>query len=65
MTAKPNPIELQKSLGGMHYPADKETLVEHAKKKGADKSTLDALSSMPTKEYDSPAAVTEAVTKKK
>ncbi|MBZ4322435.1 DUF2795 domain-containing protein [Streptomyces sp. SCA2-4] len=49
----------------MHYPADKQTLVEHAKKKGADKTTLDALSNMPTKEYDSPAAVTEAVTKKK
>ncbi|MBC2876605.1 DUF2795 domain-containing protein [Streptomyces sp. TYQ1024] len=49
----------------MHYPADKETLVEHAKKKGADKTTLEALGNMPKKEYDSPAAVTEAVTKKK
>ncbi|MEV4443568.1 DUF2795 domain-containing protein [Streptomyces sp. NPDC049577] len=60
-----NPIDLQKSLGGASYPASKEALVEHAKSKHAKKETIDALESMPKKEYDSPAAVSEAVTKKR
>ncbi|MEU7168601.1 DUF2795 domain-containing protein [Streptomyces morookaense] len=58
--AKTNPIELQKCLKGMDYPATKEKLVDHAKKHGATKSTVDALSAMPKKEYESPAAVTKA-----
>ncbi|MEU3876291.1 MULTISPECIES: DUF2795 domain-containing protein [Streptomyces] len=59
-----NPIQLQKSLGGVDYPASKETLVEHAKSHGADKKTVDALSAMPKKSYGSPAEVTKEATKK-
>lgn len=61
--AKTNPIELQKCLKGMDYPASKDALVDHAKKHGAKKDTIDALSAMPGKEYDSPAAVTKAAVK--
>ncbi|GHF64832.1 hypothetical protein GCM10010218_52860 [Streptomyces mashuensis] len=61
--AKTNPIELQKCLKGMEYPASKDNLVQHAKSHGAKKDTLDALSAMPKKDYDSPAAVTKAALK--
>jgi hypothetical protein len=29
--AKVNPIQVQKFLGGMHYPAKKDEIVDHAK----------------------------------
>ena len=38
-----NPIQVQKFLCGMHYPAKKDELVKHAKTKGADdKDNADA-----------------------
>ena len=36
--ADPSPIDIQKALGGMEYPASKEDLVKHAQDKGADES---------------------------
>jgi hypothetical protein len=58
-----NPIEMQKALGGMNYPASKRDIVETAKSHGASKEIKQALSSLPEKEYDSPAAVTKEVSK--
>jgi hypothetical protein len=34
--AKVNPIQLQKHLKGVDYPASKEQLVQYAQKQGAD-----------------------------
>lgn len=34
--AKVNPIQLQKHLKGVDYPATKEDLLQHAKDQGAD-----------------------------
>ena len=34
--AKVNPIELQKHLQGVDYPASKEELIQHAQQQGAD-----------------------------
>ena len=31
-----NPIQVQKFLGGMNFPANKDEIVKHAKSKGAD-----------------------------
>ena len=61
MTDTPNPVQIQKFLGGVDYPASKETLVSHAKDSGADSNVLDALQKIQDKEYDSPAAVSSAV----
>jgi hypothetical protein len=55
--AQPNPIELQKALGGMDYPASKEDLVKHAEGKGADDEVLSFLRNLPDKNYETPAAV--------
>jgi hypothetical protein len=40
--AKPNPIQLQKLLKGMAYPASKGELVRHAEDNGADETVLEA-----------------------
>jgi hypothetical protein len=37
-------IEVQKYLSGVNYPAAKDELVDHAKKQGASKDVIDALS---------------------
>ncbi len=41
--AEVNPIELQKALGGMDYPASKEDLVKHAEGKDAGDEVLSFL----------------------
>ena len=61
MADAPNPIQVQKFLGGVDYPATRETLLSHAKDSGADSNVLDALGYIPDKEYDSPTAVSSAV----
>ncbi|MER7700477.1 MULTISPECIES: DUF2795 domain-containing protein [unclassified Streptomyces] len=59
MTA--NPIELQKCLSGMDYPAGKEAVVDQARRNGADEEIMEVLQALPDQEYDSPAAVNKAV----
>ena len=61
MNASPNPLDLQKHLGGVDYPAKRDDLVSTAEKSGASDDILDALRGMPDREYDSPAAVSKAV----
>ncbi|MFL6051635.1 MAG: DUF2795 domain-containing protein [Actinoallomurus sp.] len=56
-------IEVQKYLSGMDYPASKEQLIEHAKKKGAPKEIMDELQEIPENEYDGPNRVSRAVAK--
>ena len=59
--AKVNPIQLQKHLKGMNYPASKEALMEHAKKHGADDNVNSVLAQIPDEEYETPAEVSKAV----
>lgn len=56
-----NPIDLQKHLKGMDYPASKQDLVEHAKSSGADKKMLDMLEQLPDEEFQTPTDVNKAV----
>lgn len=56
-----NPIELQKHLGGVDYPASRDDLVKKAEENGADDEVLEALRGIPDREYDAPTAVTKAV----
>jgi Protein of unknown function (DUF2795) len=56
-------IEVQKALGGISYPATRDQLVEHARGKNASKDILDALQSLPDREYDGPNEVSKAVAK--
>ena len=59
----PNPVQIQKFLGGIDYPADKATLVAKAKEKGADENVLHALSQLGAKRYNSPNDVSEGIGK--
>jgi hypothetical protein len=61
MNDRPNPIQVQKFLGGIDYPASKDTIVSKAEQEGADDNVLDALRNIPDREYDGPTAVSEAV----
>jgi hypothetical protein len=61
MAETPNPIQIQKFLGGIDYPANRDALISRAKESGADSNVLDALQNIPDKEYDGPTAVSSAV----
>lgn len=50
--AKVNPIQLQKHLKGVDYPASKEDLVKHAQQQGADEDALSALEQLPDEQYE-------------
>jgi hypothetical protein len=53
----PNPIQMQKFLGGVNYPCGRDELVEHARSKGADDEVLEHLRALPDRTYDGPNAV--------
>lgn len=57
----PNPVHVQKFLGGIDYPAAKDAIVSRAKQGGADAEVMDALERIPDQEYKSPAAVSKAL----
>lgn len=56
-----NPIETQKYLGGLDYPASKDDIVSKAQSEGASGDILDALKGLPEKEYDGPTAISQAI----
>lgn len=58
--AHANPIQIQKYLKGVDYPANKATLIENAKKLGADDSICASLEQLPDEEFETPADVSEA-----
>ncbi|GAB3532299.1 hypothetical protein GCM10027403_04330 [Arthrobacter tecti] len=61
MADSPSPIDIQKALGGVDYPARKDDLISNAEQSGADDSVVSALRNLPDKEYDSPADISKAV----
>ena len=61
MNDTPNPIQVQKFLGGIDYPASKQDIVSSAKDSGADDTVLDALNALPDKTYDAPTDVSQAI----
>lgn len=58
--AHANPIQIQKYLKGVDYPANKSTLIENAKKMGADENICASLEQLPDKNFQTPADVSEA-----
>ncbi|PPF87844.1 hypothetical protein C5B96_03405 [Subtercola sp. Z020] len=61
MSETPNPIQLQKYLGGVDYPASRDELIETARKNGAPDDIVDALTNAGADSFDSPTAVSSAV----
>ncbi|OCQ92611.1 hypothetical protein BCD64_07575 [Nostoc sp. MBR 210] len=60
--AKATPVEIQKHLKGMDYPASKQELVQHAQKQGADRKVLSLLEQLPdNEEFENPTDVNKAI----
>ena len=59
--AKLNPIELQKALKGVNYPASKDDLIKAAESNGAANDIKSALQALGDDHFNTPADVTEAV----
>jgi hypothetical protein len=56
-----SPIDIQKALGGMDYPATRAEIVKHAEQHGADAEVLTALKRVEDREYEGPSEVSAAV----
>lgn len=60
---KVNPIQVQKFLEGIDYPASKQDLINKAKEKGADEKVMAALERLPEQMYETPVDISEAMGK--
>lgn len=58
-----NPIQVQKFLKGIDYPADKNTIVETARKNGADDNVIGTLDRLSMDKFNSPNDISEAIGK--
>jgi Protein of unknown function (DUF2795) len=56
-----NPMQLQKVLGDVDFPIDKNTLVQQAKEHGVDDELIRRLRDVPQDRFNSPSDVSEAV----
>ena len=55
-----NPIQIQKYLKGVDYPASKQALLEKAKSMGADENVCQSLEQLPDESFQTPADVSQA-----
>lgn len=58
--AHANPIQIQKYLKGVDYPATREQLIENAKHLGADENICASLEQLPDEQFQTPADVSQA-----
>ena len=56
-----NPIEVQKHLSGIDYPASKDEVISTAESNGAPQEIIEALQRMDAEEFDGPDAVQAAL----
>jgi hypothetical protein len=57
--------EIQESLKGMDYPANKDELMHQAKQNKASKEVMNAIENLPAKKFKSPIDVQKAWGKEK
>jgi len=55
-----NPIQIQKFLKGVDYPASKQALIDTAKRLGADENVCASLEQLPDEDFQTPADVSQA-----
>lgn len=58
-----NPVQVQKFLDSVDYPASKEDLISTARDEGADDNVIQTLQRMPDDQFQTPADVSEAIGK--
>jgi Protein of unknown function (DUF2795) len=54
-----NPIEVQKHLAGVDYPATRDELADAARRNGADDDLVQAISELRDEQFDAPNTVME------
>jgi Protein of unknown function (DUF2795) len=59
--AKVNPIELQKYLKGVDYPARRDSLLSKADENGADENIRSMLEQLPDQDFETPTEVNKAI----
>jgi hypothetical protein len=57
-----NPIDIQRHLGGVDYPASKQALIDQARESGADEVIVRKLQEIPDRQYDGPSRVMSEIT---
>jgi hypothetical protein len=60
---KVNPVQVQKYLGGLDYPVEKQDLLRRAEEQGADEDVRSTLERLPMDHFNSPNDVSEAIGK--
>jgi len=58
-----SPAQVEKSIKGAHFPAQKQDLIQQAKQNKADQEVLDILENMPDKQFRSPVDISKAIGK--
>lgn len=56
-----NPIQVQKFLKGVNYPATRQDLVATARREGADRNVIETLERIPDRSYAKPTEVAKAI----
>lgn len=59
-TASPSPANIQQYLNGVHYPVDKERLLDQARTNSAPSEVMDTLRELPEEQYGGPQDVMKA-----
>ncbi|MDP9353521.1 MAG: DUF2795 domain-containing protein [Chloroflexota bacterium] len=59
--AKVNPIQVQKFLKGLDYPASKQDVLQKAEQEGADEDVRSTLEQLPEEQFETPAAISKAI----
>jgi hypothetical protein len=58
-----NPIQVQRFLCGVDYPASRQALIETARRHGADATVLETLARLPDRVYQKPTEVAREIGK--
>jgi Protein of unknown function (DUF2795) len=56
-----SPVEVEKSLKGVNFPAKKQDLIRHARQQNVGQPVIEALSHLPEQTFDGPIEVTKAI----
>jgi hypothetical protein len=57
-----NPVEVERYLKGINYPAQKNELVKHARQQGAEQEVLETINHLPNNQtFQSPIEVNQAI----
>lgn len=58
-----SPAQVEKSIKGTHFPAQKQDLIQRARENHANQDVLEVLENMPDKQFNSPVDISKAMGK--